>query len=149
MEVILLEKITKLGDLGDKVHVKSGYGRNYLFPQKKAIPASEENLLKYESRKIELQAIADEKLAEAVKRSELVEALDITLAAKAGEEGKLFGSIGTRDIADACVAEGVSVQKSEIRLPHGAIRELGEYEIVVTLHSEVNATLKLGVVDEQ
>jgi large subunit ribosomal protein L9 len=148
MEVILLEKINKLGELGDVVRVKSGYGRNYLVPQKKAVLASAEAVQDIELHRVELQKAEDEKLAVAQERAAQVEELDITLTAKAGEEGKMYGSIGTRDIADAAVAAGVQLEKSEIRLPTGVIRELGEYEIAVQLHSEVKVILKLGVVLE-
>jgi large subunit ribosomal protein L9 len=148
MEVILLEKINKLGDLGDVVKVKSGYGRNYLVPHKKAVLASAEALQDIELHRADLQKAEDEKLAIAQERAIKVEELDITLTAKAGEEGKMYGSIGTRDIAEAAVAAGVPLEKSEVRLPTGVIRELGEYEITVQLHSEVNVFLKLGVVLE-
>lgn len=148
MEVILLEKVTKLGDLGDVVKVKAGYGRNYLVPQKKAVPASAEALQDIELHRTELQTAGNEKLQVAKERAAKVEELDITLTAKAGEEGKMFGSIGTRDIAEAATEAGVPLEKSEIRMPTGVIRELGEYEIAVHLHSEVIATLKLGVVVE-
>lgn len=148
MEVILLEKVTKLGDLGDVVKVKAGYGRNYLVPQKKAVPASAETLQDIELHRAELQIAGDVKLQVAQERAAKVEELDITLTAKAGEEGKMYGSIGTRDIAEAATEAGVPLEKSEIRMPTGVIRELGEYEIAVHLHSEVIATLKLGVVVE-
>lgn len=148
MEVILLEKVTKLGDLGDVVKVKAGYGRNYLVPQKKAVPASAETLQDIELHRAELQIEGDVKLQVAQERAAKVEELDITLTAKAGEEGKMYGSIGTRDIAEAATEAGVPLEKSEIRMPTGVIRELGEYEIAVHLHSEVIATLKLGVVVE-
>ncbi len=148
MEVILLEKINKLGELGDVVRVKSGYGRNYLVPQKKAALASAEAIQDIELHRVELQKAEDEKLAVAQERAAKVEELDITLTAKAGEEGKMYGSIGTRDIADAAVAAGVPLEKSEIRLPTGVIRELGEYEVAVQLHTEVKVILKLGVVLE-
>lgn len=148
MEVILLEKVTKLGDLGDVVKVKAGYGRNYLVPQKKAVPASAEALQDIELHRTELQTAGNEKLQVAKERAAKVEELDITLTAKAGEEGKMYGSIGTRDIAEAATEAGVPLEKSEIRMPTGVIRELGEYEIAVHLHSEVIATLKLGVVVE-
>ncbi len=148
MEVILLEKVNRLGDLGEVVKVKSGYGRNYLIPQKKAVPASDEALANIESHRAELQLLEDEKLRVAQARAAQVEALDITLTAKAGEEGKMYGSIGTRDIAQAATDLGVPIEKSELRLPTGVIRELGEYEITVQLHSEVTVQLKLGVVLE-
>ncbi len=148
MEVILLERVANLGNLGDVVKVKSGYARNYLVPQKKAMPATDTGLQEIEARREELQRIADEKLAEASARAARVEGLNITLTAKAGEEGKMYGSIGTRDIAEAATQAGVPISKSEVRMPNGIIRELGEYEIVVQLHSEVSATLKVGVVLE-
>lgn len=148
MEVILLERVTKLGDLGDVVKVKSGYGRNYLVPQKKAVPASAEAVQDIESHRVELQKAEDEKLKLAQQRASKIEELDITLTAKAGEEGKMYGSIGTRDIADAATEAGVSLEKSEVRLPNGVIRELGEYEIAIQLHSEVTVNLKVGVVLE-
>ena len=148
MEVILLENIAKLGDLGDKVNVKSGYGRNFLIPQKKAVPATAANLEEFETRRAELEKIANEKLDTAKARAEQVEALSVSIATKAGEEGKLFGSITVRDIADACDAKGVAIEKSEVRLPEGPIRELGEFEIDIHLHPEVDAVLKLAVVAE-
>ncbi|MFT7221874.1 MAG: large subunit ribosomal protein L9 [Candidatus Azotimanducaceae bacterium] len=146
MEVILLETIAKLGSLGDKVNVKSGYGRNFLIPQKKAVPATADNLLQFEERRAELESAANEKLNAAKVRAEKVEALEITITTKAGEEGKLFGSITVRDVADACEAQGVALEKSEVRLPEGPIRELGEFEVNIHLHPEVDAVLKLVVV---
>ncbi len=148
MEVILLENIAKLGDLGDKVTVKSGYGRNFLIPQKKAVPATADNLEAFEARRAELEAAANEKLAEASARAEKIGALSLTITAKAGEEGKLFGSITVRDIADAAAAQGVEIEKSEIRLPEGPIRELGESVIAIHLHPEVDTELNLAVVAE-
>jgi large subunit ribosomal protein L9 len=148
MEVILLEKIGKLGNLGDKVSVKSGFGRNYLVPQGKAVPASEENVAKFEERRAELEAAAAEKLATANARAEVLNATEVTITAKCGDEGKLFGSIGTRDIADAITAAGAETCKSEVRLPEGALRSIGEFEIAVQLHPEVTATVKLAVVGE-
>ena len=148
MEVILLESVQKLGELGDKVTVKSGYGRNFLIPQKKAVPATAENLLQFEERRAELEVLAGDKLGIAKTRAKKVEELSITITAKAGEEGKLFGSISVRDIADACEAAGVELVKSEVRLPAGPIRELGEFEVDVHLHPEVDAVLKLAVVAE-
>ncbi len=149
MEVILLESIAKLGDLGDKVSVKSGYGRNYLIPQHKAVPATAENVEAFEARKAELQRQEDEKLAQASARAEKIGALSLSLTSKAGEEGKLFGSITVRDIAEAAASEGVEIEKSEVRLPEGPLRELGDYEINVQLHSEVNVVLKVSVIAEE
>ncbi len=148
MEVILLEKIGKLGNLGDKVSVKSGFGRNYLVPQGKAVPATEANVAKFEERRAELEAAAAEKLATATARAEVLNATEVTITAKCGDEGKLFGSIGTRDIADAITAAGAEACKSEVRLPEGALRSIGEFEIAVQLHPEVTATVKLAVVGE-
>lgn len=148
MEVILLEKIGKLGNLGDKVSVKSGFGRNYLVPQGKAVPATEANVAKFEERRAELEAAAAEKLAAATARAEGLNDKEVTITAKCGDEGKLFGSIGTRDIADAIAAAGAEVDKSEVRLPEGALRAIGEYDIAIQLHPEVTAIVKLAVVGE-
>jgi large subunit ribosomal protein L9 len=148
MEVILLESVQKLGELGDKVTVKAGYGRNFLIPQKKAVPATAENLQQFEERRADLEAAAGDKLSIAKNRAKKVEELSITITTKAGEEGKLFGSITVRDVADACDAAGVELEKSEVRLPEGPIRELGEFEIKIHLHPEVDAVLKLAVVAE-
>ena len=148
MEVILLESVQKLGELGDKVAVKSGYGRNFLIPQKKAVPATAENLQQFEERRADLEAVAGDKLAVAESRAEKVGELLITITTKAGEEGKLFGSITVRDVAEACEAAGVELEKREVRLPEGPIRELGEFDIDIHLHPEVNAVLKLAVVAE-
>lgn len=148
MEVILLEKIGKLGNLGDKVAVKAGYGRNFLIPQGKAVPATEANVAKFEERRAELEAAAAEALAAATARAEALNEKEVTIVSKAGDEGKLFGSIGTKDIADAVTAAGAEVEKSEVRLPEGALRNIGEYEVAIQLHSEVTATIKLTVVAE-
>jgi large subunit ribosomal protein L9 len=148
MEVILLEKVSKLGNLGDKVTVKAGFGRNYLVPQGKAVAATENNVAKFEERRAELEASAVAKLGDAQARAAQLNELELSVVAKAGDEGKLFGSIGTRDIADAISSSGVVVVKSEVRLPEGAIRTTGEFEINLQLHPEVTATIKLNVVGE-
>ncbi|MFT5560753.1 MAG: large subunit ribosomal protein L9 [Sulfitobacter sp.] len=148
MDIILLENISNLGQLGEKVSVKSGYGRNFLIPQRKAVPATKQNLIDFEARRAELQKLADEKLAVAQARAAKVNALDITLTTKAGDEGKLFGSITVRDIADAAVSRGVEIEKTEIQMPDGPLRQLGEYVIAVQLHSEVTAELKVVVIAE-
>ena len=148
MEVILLEKVGKLGSIGDKVSVKSGFGRNYLIPQGKALAATAANVAEFEARRADLEAAAAEKKADAESRAEKLAELAVTIEANAGDEGKLFGSIGTRDIADAITAAGVEVAKSEVRLPEGALRELGEYDIDVQLHSEVTQAIKLSIVAE-
>ncbi|KFZ28908.1 50S ribosomal protein L9 [Pseudidiomarina atlantica] len=147
MEIILLDKIANLGSLGDQVSVKSGYARNFLFPQGKAVPATDANVKAFEERRAELEAKIAADLAAAEQRAEKVNALDpVVISSKAGDEGKLFGSIGTRDIADAVTAAGVEVQKSEVLLPNGTLRETGEYEIELHLHADVFATVKLQVV---
>ena len=148
MEVILLEKIANVGNLGDKVNVKAGYGRNFLIPFGKAAPATKDNLEAFEARRAELEKAAAEALASAEARAEKLAELEVTLASKAGDEGKLFGSIGARDLADAIVAAGVEVNKSEIRLPVGALRMVGEYDVAVHLHTDVDATVKVNVVAE-
>lgn len=148
MEVILLEKVGKLGSLGDKVAVKAGYGRNFLIPQGKAVPANNANIAEFEARRADLEKAAAEKLSAAQARAEQLNEKEVTIVSKAGDEGKLFGSIGVRDIADAITAAGVDVAKSEVRLPEGSLRTVGEFEITVNLHSEVNATVKLIVVAE-
>lgn len=148
MQVILLEKVGKLGELGDKVNVKAGFGRNYLIPYGKAVPATASNVADFEARRSELEAAAAEKRATAEARGEKLAALQVTIAANAGDEGKLFGSIGTRDIAQAISDAGVEVSKSEVRLPNGVIREVGEFAIAVQLHSEVTQEVSLSVVPE-
>ena len=149
MEVILLDNVGSLGGLGDRVDVKPGYGRNFLIPQGKAVPATPENVEKFEARRAELEAAAAATLDAAQKRAEGIQALEqVQIAATAGEEGKLFGSVGTRDIADALTAAGCETDKSEVRLPDGAIRELGEYEIMIQLHAEVATTANIAIVAE-
>jgi large subunit ribosomal protein L9 len=147
MQVILLDKIGNLGGLGDQVNVKSGYARNFLIPQGKVVMATKENVAMFETRRAELEAKVAEQLAAAEARAETVNTLEgVTIASKAGDEGKLFGSIGTRDIADAITAAGVAVAKSEVRLPEGALRNIGEFEVSIQLHSEVFATAKIAIV---
>ena len=149
MEVILLEKVENMGGLGDKVVVKPGYGRNYLIPGGHAVPATGENLKAFEERRAELEKQAADKLAAAEARKAKIEALEsVSISHKAGEEGKLFGSVGTTDIAAAVTEAGVELVKSEVRLPEGAFRVAGEYEVVLHLHSDVNATIKVVVVGE-
>ena len=146
MEVILLEKLGRSGSVGDKVNVKSGYARNFLFPYAKAIPATKENLANFEARKVELLKAAAEKLSVAQGRADKLNGLAVIIAANAGDEGKLFGSVGTRDIAEALTAAGQPVGKSEVLLPDGALRELGEFSINLALGSEVTVTVKLTIV---
>ncbi len=149
MEVILLEKVGKLGAIGAKVSVRAGYGRNYLIPTGKAIYATPENIAAFEQRRAELEQAANERRAAAEARAARLEQLgSVTIAANAGDEGKLFGSIGTRDIADAITAAGVEVAKSEVKLPEGALREVGEYEVDIQLHADIIQTIKVAVVAE-
>jgi len=149
MEVILLENISNLGSLGDKVKVKAGFGRNYLLPQGKAVPATASNIADFEARRAELEATAAAALAAAEARAELINVLGlISIPANAGEEGKLFGSVGTRDIAEALSAAGCEVDKSEVRLPEGALRQLGEYEIAIQVHGDVFAAVAIAVIPE-
>jgi len=148
MEVILLSK-NQLGNIGDTVNVKPGFARNYLFPKRLAATATKENLAQLEQRRAELEKQAAEELKAAQDRAaQLSKLTTVTIAANAGEEGKLFGSISTKDIATAITEAGVEVEKKEIKLPEGAIRQLGEYDIDVQLHSDVNATITLSVVPE-
>ncbi|MEE2913879.1 MAG: 50S ribosomal protein L9 [Pseudomonadota bacterium] len=149
MQVILLEKIANLGDLGDQVSVKSGYGRNYLVPQNKAVPATAENIAQFEKRRAELEQISNERLVEAQSRADKISGAQVTITSKAGEEGKLFGSITVRDIAEAAGRRDIRLDKSEILLPDGPLRTLGEYNVDTKLHPEVIATLKVTVIAEQ
>lgn len=149
MEIILLEKIRNLGDLGEKVSVANGYGRNFLIPHGKAVPATEANLAEFEARRAELEKKAQDELAAAEARAEKLNELSVTITSRAGDEGKLFGSIGTRDIADAVTAAGIEVAKSEVRLPEGAFRMVGEFDVAIQLHSDVSTTIKLNIVGEE
>ncbi|BBM00973.1 50S ribosomal protein L9 [Microbulbifer sp. GL-2] len=145
MEVILLDKVGKLGNVGDRVDVKAGFGRNFLLPTGKAIPATAANVAEFEAKRAELEAAAAAKLAEAESRATKLAGLVVTIAANAGDEGKLFGSIGTRDIAEAISTGGVEVAKAEVKLPEGALREVGEYDVDVQLHSDVIASVKVVI----
>ena len=149
MQIILLDKVANLGGLGDNVAVKSGYARNFLFPQGKAVPATKANIEKFEARRAELEAKLAADLAAANDRAAKIAALgEVTIASKAGDEGKLFGSVGTRDIADAITEAGVKVSKAEVKLPNGTLRETGEFDIDLQLHAEVIATVKVVVIAE-
>ncbi|NIB39284.1 50S ribosomal protein L9 [Pseudomaricurvus alkylphenolicus] len=148
MNVILLEKVGKLGNIGDQVTVKAGFGRNFLIPQGKAIPATAANVADFEARRAELEAAAAEKKASAEARAAQLAELEVTITANAGDEGKLFGSLGTRDLAAAISQGGVEISKSEVKLPAGTLREVGEYEIDVQLHAEVIQAVKVIVVAE-
>ena len=148
MEVILLEKITNLGNLGDKVNVKAGYGRNYLVPQGKAAVATAKKIAEFEERRAELEKAAVEKLNAAQARATALSKLEVVIKHKAGDEGKLFGSVGTHNIADAITAAGAAVEKQEIRLPQGVIRHIGDYAIDIHLHADVIATMNIKIAAE-
>lgn len=148
MELILLEKVQNLGDLGETVNVKPGFGRNYLVPQGKAVPATAENVALFEARRAELEAAAADKLGSAESRSEAMSGVEIEIVANASEEGKLYGSIGPREIADAVTALGHTLEKSEVIQGEGPIRQTGEYEVLVQLHADVETTIKVNVLPE-
>lgn len=146
MNVILLEKIGRLGGVGDTASVRPGYARNFLFPAGKAVPATKANLADFETRRAELLAAHNEKVAEAQARAARLTELRVAIAVNAGDEGKLFGSVGTRDIADAVTATGTEISKAEVRLPNGAIREVGEWEVTIDLGYEVEQVITVAVV---
>lgn len=149
MEVILLEKIQNLGKLGQMVRVKPGYGRNYLIPRGKAVPATKQNIEKFEARRAELEMAEATILEKATARAESMNGLIITLKRKAGEEGKLYGSVGTVDISEAVTETGIELQRNEVRLPDGPFRQTGEYDVDISLHADVNATVRVVIVPEE
>ena len=148
MEVILLEKVGKLGALGDRVTVKGGYARNFLLPQGRAVSANKANVAEFEARRAELEKSAQEQLNAANTRAEALNGKTVAITAKAGDEGKLFGSIGTRDIAEAAEANGLTLDKSEVRLPEGPLRNTGEHEVQCQVHAEVLATITVAITGE-
>ena len=146
MEVILLEKLGKLGNIGDLANVKAGYGRNYLIPQGKALFATAANLEEFETRRADLEAAAANKMEKAqIRASKLAEIETVSIAANAGDEGKLFGSVGTRKIEEAVNNAGGEISKSEINLPEGAIRNIGEFSVEVQLHTDVTQSITVVV----
>ena len=145
MELILLEKVQKLGDLGEKVDVKPGYGRNYLVPTGKAIPATPDNIAQFEARREELEKVAFKKLSTAEERVAALEGFEIVLAANASEEGKLYGSIGPREISDEVTARGITLSKAEVIMGEGPIRYTGEHDVLVHLHADVETEIKVTV----
>jgi large subunit ribosomal protein L9 len=149
MEVILLQKVAKLGNIGDRVKVKSGYGRNYLLPSGKATLATPEHIAAFEARRAELEAKAVGELSGAQERAAKLEGFALTMTAKAGNEGKLFGSIGTADIAAACQAAGHAIERSEVRLPGGPLRMVGEHAVTLHLHADVDVDLPVTIVAEE
>lgn len=148
MDVILLKKVDNLGDLGDQVAVKAGYGRNYLIPGGHAVPATASNVAEFETRRAELEKDAAAAVTAAEARKATLEALTVTIARKSGEEGRLFGSVGTSDIAKAATDAGVELAKREVRLPEGVFHATGEYEVQAHLHTDVDATVKIVIVPE-
>jgi large subunit ribosomal protein L9 len=148
MNVILLEKVENLGNIGDQVSVKSGYGRNFLLPKGKATIATAENIAVFEARRAELEAKQADELGVAKVRAEKLQSLELSLTANVGEEGKLFGSVGTVDIADAAVAAGFEILRSEVRLPDGPLRTVGTHDVEIHLHPDLNVFIKVEVVGE-
>ena len=149
MELILLQKVKNLGNLGDKVKVKPGYGRNYLVPQGKAAAATEANLAEFEKRRADYEAKANQQLAGADARRAQIENATVTIKANASPEGKLFGSVGPRDIAEAFTAAGTTIEKSEVVMAEGPIRHIGEFEVQIHLHADVHTTVKVTVVADE
>jgi large subunit ribosomal protein L9 len=149
MEVILLQKVANLGNIGDRVKVRSGYGRNFLLPEGKATLATPDNVARFEARRTELERLAREHLTSATDRAEALKEFKLTIRAKAGTEGKLFGSIGTADIAEASTREGFKVERSEVRLPSGPLRMVGEHTVSVHLHADIDVPLHITIVAEE
>jgi large subunit ribosomal protein L9 len=149
MEVILLQKVANLGNIGDRVKVRSGFGRNFLLPEGKATLATPDNVARFEARRAELEKAAREQLASAAERAAAMKDFKLTISAKAGTEGKLFGSIGTSDIAEACTQAGFKVERSEVRLPHGPLRMVGEHMVNLHLHADVDVPVSVAIVAEE
>ena len=149
MNVILLDKVENLGDIGDLVTVKPGYGRNYLLPSGKASLATPENIAEFEARRADLEKHAAEELTAANARAELVQGMELVIQANVGTEGKLFGSVGPIDIADACEKVGVEIARSEVRMPDGPIHEVGDFTVGLHFHSDVNAEITVKVVADE
>ncbi len=148
VHVILLEPVTNLGTLGDEVNVKPGYARNYLLPQRMAVRATDENRQVFEGKRADLERAASDKLTAAQGRAKGLEGVTVTVFAKVGDEGRLFGSVGTGEVADALTAIGQEVKKAEVKMPAGVIRITGEYDIDIQLHSDVTSTVKVIVAAE-
>ena len=148
MQVILLQRIVNLGKLGETVDVKAGYGRNFLIPQGKALPATPANVEKFEALRAELEKVEAEELAAAQTRADALKDVNVIMRAKSGEDGKLFGSIGTRDIADALTKSGLEVDRSEVKMPEGTLRQIGEYNVDIQLHHDVFASILVTILSE-
>ncbi len=149
MNVILLDKVENLGDIGDLVTVKAGYGRNYLLPSGKASLATPDNIAEFEARRAELEEQAAEEMSAAKARAELVQGMQLVIGANVGAEGKLFGSVGPIDIADACEKVGVQIARSEVRMPDGPIHEVGDFTVGLHFHTDVNAEITVKVVADE
>jgi large subunit ribosomal protein L9 len=149
MDVILLTKVANLGNIGDRVKVKSGYGRNFLLPKGKATLATPDNVKKFEARRAELEKIARDQLADAEKRAGALKEFKLEITAKAGTEGKLFGSIGTADIAEAMTARGHKLARAEVRLPTGPLRTVGEHLVALHLHTDIDVQLPVVITAEE
>lgn len=149
MDVILLTKVANLGNIGDRVKVKSGYGRNFLLPKGKATLATPENVKKFEARRAELEKIAREQFQDAESRAAAFKEFKLQITAKAGTEGKLFGSIGTADIAEACTAQGYKLARAEVRLPTGPLRTVGEHVVALHLHTDIDVQLPVVITAEE
>jgi large subunit ribosomal protein L9 len=149
MEVILLQKVANLGNIGDRVKVRSGFGRNFLLPEGKATLATADNVARFEARRAELERAAREHLSSAAERAAAMKDFKLTISAKAGAEGKLFGSIGTSDLAEACTREGFKVERSEVRLPQGPLRTVGEHVVSLHLHADVDVPLHVTIAAEE
>jgi large subunit ribosomal protein L9 len=149
MDVILLQKVANLGNIGDRVKVRSGFGRNFLLPQGKATLATPDNVARFEARRAELEKLAREQLASAEERAAAMKDFKLLISAKAGTEGKLFGSIGTADIAEACTRQGFKVERSEVRLPNGPLRMIGEHTVNLHLHADIDVPVNVSIVAEE
>jgi len=149
MEVILLQKVANLGNIGDRVKVRSGFGRNFLLPQGKATLATPENIARFETRRAELERLAREQLQSADERAAAMKDFKLTVQAKAGTEGKLYGSIGTSDIAEALTRAGLRTERSEVRLPSGPLRMLGEHVVSLHLHADIDVPLHVSIIAEE
>ena len=149
MDVILLQKVANLGNIGDRVKVRSGFGRNFLLPQGKATLATVTNVARFEARRAELEKLAHEQLASAEERAAAMKDFKLLISAKAGTEGKLFGSIGTADIAEACTRQGFKVERSEVRLPNGPLRMIGEHTVNLHLHADIDVPVNVSIVVEE
>ena len=149
MELILLQKVANLGDIGDRVRVKSGYGRNHLLPKGKATLATPSNIAQFEARRAEFTARANDELSQAQARAEAFKDFKLNITAKAGTEGKLFGSVGTADIAEAATAAGHALARAEVRLPGGPLRNVGDHTVSLHLHADVDVTLAVTIVAEE